>query len=271
MPCCKTKICASCLVSHTTTSIRNGKAKIECPACPEIINSSTILYSTEIPVTVRERYQELLAQDLAEKSNNYIKLCPHCNFITILDENHPTINRKKSRRLSTEWMCCEQCTREWCWPCYAPAHPGISCSQYKKEHATVDLWAKIRRADNHQRNAQRCPKCSIFIEKIDGCDHMSCSKCNAKFCYRCGGRMRLPASIGHDSKYSIFGCKYKLWPDRPLLRWLVRGSIVVGILLLIPIVLALIIAVVAIAIPIVLVIAIVGLPIFACISCKKRT
>ncbi|CAF1550192.1 unnamed protein product [Rotaria magnacalcarata] len=270
MPCCETKICLSCFVTHTVTNIHSGTAKIECPTCSEHINSSTILYNSEIPVAVRERYQEILARDLSENSNNFIKLCPHCNFITILDEDHPIINQAKSRRASTEWICCEQCSKEWCWSCYAPSHSGITCRKYKNSHTVLDMWARIRRSDNQQRNAQRCPNCSIYIEKIDGCDHMACTKCNTKFCYRCGGTMRLPSSIGHDAKYSLFGCKYKLWPNRPLLRWLVRGSIFIGIILLMPIVLAVIIALIAVAIPIVFVFAVFGIPIYACVQCYKH-
>ncbi|CAF0740294.1 unnamed protein product [Rotaria sordida] len=270
MPCCSTKICSLCLLTHTITNIRNGKANIECPACSQDINSSTILYNSELPVSIRERYQEILARSLSEKPNSYIKLCPHCNFITILDENNPIIKQAKSRHPSTQWICCEQCNKEWCWSCYAPSHPNITCRQFKKDHMELDMWAKIRRLDNNQRNAQRCPTCSIYIEKVDGCDHMLCTKCQAKFCYRCGSRMRLPNYIGHDAKYSIFGCKYKLWPNRPLLRWLVRGSIFAGVLLLTPVVLAALIALVAIGIPIVLVIACFALPVFACVQCKKR-
>lgn len=270
MPCCSTKMCLLCFLTHTTTNIRNGKAKIECPACTQVIDSSTILYNNDLPVSIRERYQEILAQDLSSQQSNYIKLCPHCNFITILDENHPMVNRTKALRSSSEWICCEQCKKEWCWSCYAPAHPNVTCRQFKKSHIALDMWAKIRRSDNHQRNAQRCPKCLIYIEKIDGCDHMQCGKCNSKFCYRCGGRMRLPNYIGHDAKYSIFGCKYKLLSNRPLLRWLVRGSIFAGIVILVPVVLAIVIALIAIGIPIVLIIALFGLPIIVCLRCKKR-
>jgi E3 ubiquitin-protein ligase RNF217 len=270
MLCCSTRLCSSCLLTHTVTNITNGKVKIECPACIQDINSSSILYNCELPTSIRERYQQILARDLSEKQNTFIKLCPYCNFITILDENDPIICGKKSRHSSQEWIHCEQCDKEWCWSCYSPSHPNETCRQFKKNHTQLDMWAKIRRSDNQQRNAQRCPKCSIYIEKIDGCDHMLCTKCNSKFCYRCGSRMRLPFYIGHDAKYSIFGCRYKLLPNRPLLRWLVRGSIFAGVIILTPVALAAALALVAIGIPVVLVIGCFALPVFICLQCKKR-
>ena len=272
MPCCSIKLCSSCLLTHTITSINNGKTKIECPSCSEDLNSTTILYSNELPISIRERYQQILAQDLSEKQNTFIKLCPHCSFITILNENDPIVRRKKSRRSSQEWMRCEQCNKDWCWSCYAPAHPNKTCRQFQKDHSQLDTWAKTRRTDkSNQRNAQRCPKCSIYIEKADGCDHMMCTKCNSQFCYRCGSRMRLPFYVGHDAKYSIFGCKYKLWPDRPLLRWLTRGSIFASVLILTPVALSALIALVAVGIPTVLIIGCFALPVLACLECKKRS
>ncbi|CAF1099299.1 unnamed protein product [Adineta steineri] len=268
MSCCSIKLCSSCLLTHTITNINNGKVKIECPSCSEDINSSMILYNNEIPVSTRERYQQILAQDLSEKQNTYIKLCPHCNFITIIDENDPIVRGKKSQT----WLQCEQCTKDWCWSCYGPSHPTETCKQFKKRHTHLDIWAKTRRTENNnQRNAQRCPKCSIYIEKIDGCDHMVCAKCSSKFCYRCGSRMRLPFYIGHDAKYSIFGCKYKLWPNRPFLRWVVRGSIFASVLLLTPVVLGALIGLIAVGIPTVLIIGCFALPVFLCLECKKRT
>ena len=270
-PCCATKLCSSCLVTHTVTSIRHGQAKIQCPCCVEEMNASAILYNSELSASVRERYQQILAQQLSDKQDAWIKLCPHCNFITIVDENDARKRHKKSRRSSQSWIRCEQCEKDWCWACYSPSHPTESCQQFQKTHTQLDSWAKLRRADNNnQRNAQRCPKCEIYIEKIDGCDHMICSKCNSKFCYRCGSRMRLPFYVGHDAKYSIFGCKYKLWPNRPLMRWLVRGSVFAGLLLLTPVVLGAFISLIAIGIPTVLIVGCFGLPVFVCLECKKR-
>ncbi|KAM5539613.1 hypothetical protein V8D89_006722 [Ganoderma adspersum] len=39
-----------------------------------------------------------------------------------------------------------------------------------------------------QRGWKRCPGCQTPSEKIDGCNHMTCTvpACNAHFCYRCG-------------------------------------------------------------------------------------
>lgn len=43
-------------------------------------------------------------------------------------------------------------------------------------------------------NATECPGCSCYVNKSSGCNHMTCSKCNCHFCYRCG-KVRYPPSL----------------------------------------------------------------------------
>ena len=31
-----------------------------------------------------------------------------------------------------------------------------------------------------------CPACGAIIDRNQGCDHMTCSKCRCSFCYVCG-------------------------------------------------------------------------------------
>ncbi|KAL3008630.1 hypothetical protein AAZX31_07G042800 [Glycine max] len=32
---------------------------------------------------------------------------------------------------------------------------------------------------------RRCPKCNFYVEKVDGCKHITC-RCGNEFCYACG-------------------------------------------------------------------------------------
>ena len=36
-----------------------------------------------------------------------------------------------------------------------------------------------------------CPRCKVWTEKIDGCDHIAC-RCGAHWCFRCGGNCQAP-------------------------------------------------------------------------------
>ncbi|XP_037088225.1 E3 ubiquitin-protein ligase RNF14-like [Pollicipes pollicipes] len=38
-------------------------------------------------------------------------------------------------------------------------------------------------------NSERCPRCRTPIEKIDGCNKMSCTKCGTLFCWLCNAKL----------------------------------------------------------------------------------
>ena len=66
----------------------------------------------------------------------------------------------------------------------------------------------------------------IFIQRSLGCDHMTCSRCDTSFCYRCGENYRGFKLLGnHFSRLSPFGCRYNFMPDAPHLRRLIRGAV----------------------------------------------
>lgn len=50
---------------------------------------------------------------------------------------------------------------------------------FKLDKSLVELAKKER--------WRRCPKCSFYIERSEGCDNMLC-RCGCRFCYNCGRR-----------------------------------------------------------------------------------
>nr|XP_038032370.1 probable E3 ubiquitin-protein ligase RNF217 isoform X2 [Anas platyrhynchos] len=167
------------------------------------------------------------------------------------------------KRYLSSQIQCPSCQFVWCFKCHSPWHEGVNCKEYKKGDKLLRHWAN--EIEHGQRNAQKCPKCKIHIQRTEGCDHMTCSQCNTNFCYRCGERYRQLRFFGdHTSNLSIFGCKYRYLPERPHLRRLVRGSVCAGKLLITPLILVLGLALGAIAV-------VIGLFVFPiyCL-CKKQ-
>jgi hypothetical protein len=65
---------------------------------------------------------------------------------------------------------------------------------------------------------------------------MICSKCQCDFCYNCGKkRLGLKFLGSHESRYSPLGCKYNLYPDKPILRHAVRGLVAGAATLALPV------------------------------------
>ena len=80
---------------------------------------------------------------------------------------------------------CPVCFSTVCSACGEEAHDGLTCAQNKlnkdpnEQDRLFNLWV----AEN---NARRCPGCSTTIEKIDGCNHITCDRCQTHFCWKCG-------------------------------------------------------------------------------------
>ncbi|KDN43490.1 hypothetical protein RSAG8_06079, partial [Rhizoctonia solani AG-8 WAC10335] len=45
-----------------------------------------------------------------------------------------------------------------------------------------------------------CPRCETRVEKSEGCNHMTCVRCAAHFCFRCGTKLRAESPYTHFSQ-----------------------------------------------------------------------
>ena len=132
--------------------------------------------------------------------------------------------KKRSIKKIPKQVQCSECSLVWCFRCQAPWHENLTCKQFLKGDVLLHKWMKKREDD--QWNARKCPKCSSYIQRAGGCPHMTCRSCSCEFCYLCGRRYRKIPFIGqHSNRLSVFGCPYNLTPERPWLRRTIRGSI----------------------------------------------
>ncbi|XP_046957703.1 E3 ubiquitin-protein ligase RNF217 [Lynx rufus] len=258
LPCCKKAVCEECLKVYLSSQVQLGQVEIKCPIteCFEFLEERTITYNLTHEDSIKYKYFLELG-----RIDSSTKPCPQCkHFTTFKKKGHiPTPSRSESKYK----IQCPTCQFVWCFKCHSPWHEGVNCKEYKKGDKLLRHWAS--EIEHGQRNAQKCPKCKIHIQRTEGCDHMTCSQCNTNFCYRCGERYRQLRFFGdHTSNLSIFGCKYRYLPERPHLRRLVRGSVCAGKLFVAPLILVLGLALGAIAV-------VIGLFVFPiyCL-CKKQ-
>uniref|UniRef100_A0A8C5X087 E3 ubiquitin-protein ligase RNF217 n=1 Tax=Malurus cyaneus samueli TaxID=2593467 RepID=A0A8C5X087_9PASS len=258
LSCCKKAVCEECLRRYLSSQVQLGQADIKCPIteCNEHLDETTVLYN--LPHDDIIKYKYFLELSRIDSST---KPCPQCkHFTTFRRRGHIPTPAKLENKYKIQ---CPSCQFVWCFKCHSPWHEGVNCKEYKKGDKLLRHWAN--EIEHGQRNAQKCPKCKIHIQRTEGCDHMTCSQCNTNFCYRCGERYRQLRFFGdHTSNLSIFGCKYRYLPERPHLRRLVRGSVCAGKLLITPLILVLGLALGAVAV-------VIGLFVFPiyCL-CKKQ-
>ncbi|XP_048590279.1 E3 ubiquitin-protein ligase RNF217-like [Nematostella vectensis] len=238
--CCKGTICKNCLECHIGEKVSQGIVKIICP----LEDCDRILLEDEIQTIASEeiwRKYEKFKTDIEQNPN--IKTCPNCSRIyrrepvkqdeRVNEKQTETKTKTKEKNNEDCKVVCRECKFVWCYDCQAPWHYGISCKEFCQGDKSLKIWAKNRGAPT--RNATRCPKCQVFIQKKAGCDHITCSRCMTEFCYQCGRRFRGIRFLGdHHDPLSVFGCKYNYKPDNPTQRMAARCAVLSAKVLALP-------------------------------------
>lgn len=254
LPCCRKAVCDECLKLYVSSQVRVAKSYISCPIpeCSGYLEEGVVISHLANEDVAKYRYFLELSQ-----LDSSTKPCPQCSQFTSLKEHNPNRSEHKYK------IQCSNCQFVWCFKCHAPWHNGVKCRDYRRGDKLLRSWASV--IEHGQRNAQKCPRCKIHIQRTEGCDHMTCTQCNTNFCYRCGERYRHLRFFGdHTSNLSVFGCKYRYLPNKPHLRRLIRGSVCATKLLIAPVVTLLVVVLGALA----LVIGLVVFPVYY--VCKRR-
>ncbi|KAL3888489.1 hypothetical protein ACJMK2_000856 [Sinanodonta woodiana] len=218
--CCMLPVCDHCMQLYLEEQVSRRNIKIECinTKCISYIHRDEIL--ERLSLKQKEKYYMFLVD---ANNDPCVKTCPRCNHVQHIEKSILSSHKDKFGLSVT----CPVCDLQWCFVCHAPWHVPLPCSEFQNGDKLLKDWAKEFRFGKY--NARKCPKCKVYIERNGGCDHMRCNQCYSTFCYRCGGRYYSLKYFGsHTSRFSPFGCKYKLYPDKPVRRRLIRGSVLGG-------------------------------------------
>ncbi|PFH50423.1 hypothetical protein AMATHDRAFT_114700, partial [Amanita thiersii Skay4041] len=83
-------------------------------------------------------------------------------------------------------LTCPSCFATVCTSCHKEAHEGMTCAEREllndpgEQERRNDAWARAA-------GAKRCPACRVWIQKTEGCNHMTC-RCGAHLCWICLAR-----------------------------------------------------------------------------------
>jgi hypothetical protein len=180
--CGRHEFCLSCFIHHVEAHIKESKVQhIHCPG-----NNCMVEFTDDdVKKLVSEEYfvKYMKFKERAELiSDPAVKWCtrPNCEGWV----------RGTEKDLKKE---CPKCGFELCFRCGKPWHPKKSCDQIVDED--YELWAK-------GREIQLCPKCKHKIEKVDGCNHMTCAACGYNWCWLCRGHY----TSNHFNQLNPLGC-----------------------------------------------------------------
>lgn len=109
--------------------------------------------------------------------------CPNaeCNFAFLCPNQLVAVDM--------EILTCPECVVSICGGCMGATHDGKTCAELDADRAreVASLLDAVRQVSS-DGGAQQCPTCTRIVERMEGCDFMSCV-CGGKFCYQCGDKL----------------------------------------------------------------------------------
>ena len=166
---CGHLFCTHCWFNYLKTSIIEAKVEnIKCMdhECNEIISEEFILKHLTGNNDLIDKYNKFKkrAEIINDKNK---KQCPHPNCESFLQKSE-----------ESKYVKCEN-GHKYCYECLKAPHGDKSCD-YKIEKQFAK-WTKGKRV-------KRCPRCKMYTEKNEGCNHMTCVSCKYQWCWLCEGK-----------------------------------------------------------------------------------
>jgi hypothetical protein len=197
---CQHKFCKDCITSYLEEEIKNSRVKnIKCPG----IKCDQIFSELKIKEIVSEEYfQKFQKFQKREEiqSNKDLILCPikDCEGyakkqVTIdeppaiaLENDNPNellikkddialdVSQQSQEKPKIKYICNEG--HSFCGRCMHIWHGDSNCSE---DQEIKDFAA------NSGKIIKKCPKCKVWTEKDEGCNHMTCQVCRFEWCWLC--------------------------------------------------------------------------------------
>ncbi|KAL4461453.1 hypothetical protein ABPG74_016077 [Tetrahymena malaccensis] len=172
---CKDKYHKKCLEEYFKVEIYQKKLPIKCPnhLCQYSIQPSEIKQILE--KQDYEKYEQFQLENYIDFNKSQVFqrcLTPNCEYLFI-------------KEIEIDKFNCPTCYQEYCLVCQCKYHTSQSCKEYQMAENLKKLDEQF---DNlvKDKKYKQCSKCQMYVEKNQGCNHMTC-RCKYEFCYVCGG------------------------------------------------------------------------------------
>jgi len=127
----------------------------------------------------------VLEKILEESFTAYVRRRPdmfrYCGTADCISVYRVSSSSSSSSKDTAGVFTCPRCLATTCTACHS-SHPGMSCAEYADMKSGG--YAALQKTKT-ELGIKDCPKCMTSIEKIEGCNHMTCLGCRAHICWKC--------------------------------------------------------------------------------------
>lgn len=191
LPQCGHKWCRVCMANYLKTSVENRSFPLICLGdggkCKERVPLSTarrILSTPEYNTIV-----EVAFTTYVQARPNEFRYCPTPDCTQVY--------RPSSRR-DDLILQCPACLLRICPYCHVEAHDGFDCPE------ADDPGGKLLQEWMSKNDVKPCPGCKVRIERAEGCNHVTCTRCKTHICWVC--MQTFPGGHGiYDHMRSVHG------------------------------------------------------------------
>ncbi|KAK0192300.1 hypothetical protein F5146DRAFT_1039268 [Armillaria mellea] len=166
---CGHSACRSCLKNYLVAAIDNRFFPLTClgneASCPERIPLSVareLLSASQFDSVMHSAFS---AHVHARPGEFHYCPTPDC----------PQIYRSAPNGTVLQ---CPSCLIRICSTCHVEQHDGSDCPDRDDKDVAFKEWAK-------KHDVKNCPGCKVPIERAEGCNHVTCTRCQTHICWVC--------------------------------------------------------------------------------------
>ncbi|XP_058757064.1 E3 ubiquitin-protein ligase RSL1-like [Vicia villosa] len=173
---CNHPFCTRCISKYVKLQRKDKVVKLNCPDPQCSLKLKPQHLESILPKELIVEWESAIYESsISLKKKIY---CPYKNCSVMM------VNDGEEVVTSCE---CPSCHRLFCAQCKVPWHVDMSCRRFQKStkgQHEKELDEKFMELAKRKK-WQKCPKCSMHVQRNGGCEHISC-RCGCNFCYKCG-------------------------------------------------------------------------------------
>lgn len=195
---CNHVYCETCICYYLEGEIINGRVKkIVCPLgkCnDELPNIKIENIIKNYKIELLEKYKKFFNLKKLEDDPAVI-FCSYrdCDGHALYVNHHVRIPVKLTCQYNHD--ICSRCGEQW--------HEQKLCEKLQEEEIEKLVLTK-------QLKLKRCPGCRAWVEKNEGCNHITCSVCKFQWCWICNGKFsehhyNVPGTSCYQKQFPVNG------------------------------------------------------------------